>query len=83
MKLLEQIAIPIDASNKKNLIDFVQTSIDTKFVSRWGTMISTLAVTAALTVYEKLPSGKVEIDLKRYAKVEKIAGGELEECTVS
>eukprot|EP00392_Amoebophrya_sp_AT5.2_P010626 g10691.t1 len=69
LKLLEQIAIPIDASNKKNLIDFVQTSIDTKFVSRWGTMISTLAVTAALTVYEKLPSGKVEIDLKRYAKV--------------
>merc|ERR1740121_1797138 len=45
-------------------------------------MISTLAVEAAQCVYEELPSGKKEIDLKRYAKVEKIAGGELEECTV-
>ncbi len=29
-------------------------------------------------MYDVLPSGKKEIDLKRYAKVEKIAGGELE-----
>lgn len=33
-----------------------------------GTMISNLAVKAALTVYEELPSGKKELDLKRYAK---------------
>merc|ERR1740121_1959285 len=45
-------------------------------------MISTLAVEAAQCVYEELPSGKKEIDLKRYAKVEKIGGGDLEECQV-
>merc|ERR1740121_883328 len=45
-------------------------------------MISTLAVEAAQCVYEELPSGKKEIDLKRYAKVEKIQGGELTDCEV-
>ena len=47
------------------LVEVVQSSIDTKFVSRWGTMISDLAVKAALTVYEEHPNGKKEIDLKR------------------
>jgi len=82
LKLLDQIAIPLDNTNVKELIEFVQSSIDTKFVSRWGSRISDLAVKAALTVYEELPSGKKEIDLKRYAKVEKISGGELEDCEV-
>merc|ERR1719199_1552808 len=31
---------------------------------------------------EKLPDGRTEIDLKRYAKVEKIPGGDLSECQV-
>lgn len=82
LKSLNDIAIPIDTSSKQNLVDVVQSSIDTKFVSRWGGLISELAVKAALTVYEEHPNGKKEIDLKRYAKVEKIAGGELDECQV-
>lgn len=82
LKLLDDVAIPIDARNQQELVDTVQSSIDTKFVSRWGQMISKLAVTAAITVYETLPNGKKEIDLKRYAKVEKIAGGDLEDCQV-
>lgn len=82
LKLLNEIAIPIDSSSQKALCDVVQSSIDTKFVSRWGSMISDLAVQAALCVFETMPNGKKEIDLKRYAKVEKIAGGEIEECKV-
>jgi len=82
VKLLDDIAIPIDSTSPQALADVVQSSIDTKFVSRWGRMISDLAVQAALTVFEELPNGKKEIDLKRYAKVEKISGGELEECAV-
>merc|ERR1719262_1265430 len=31
---------------------------------------------------ERMPDGRVEIDIKRYAKVEKIPGGELGECEV-
>merc|ERR1719262_1200402 len=31
---------------------------------------------------EKMPDGRIEIDIKRYAKVEKIPGGDLTECVV-
>merc|ERR1712194_924514 len=72
----------IDTSSDQNLVDVVQSAIDTKFVSRWGRLISHLAVQAALTVCQTQPNGKIEIDLKRYAKVEKLAGGELEESQV-
>lgn len=83
LTFLEEIAIPIDITTKSSIIEVVQSSIDTKFVSRWGTMISTLAVDAALCVFEEnSQTGKKEIDLKRYAKVEKISGGDLEESTV-
>jgi len=41
-----------------------------------------LAVKAVRTVYQKDDNGNVEIDVKRYAKVEKIPGGVLEDCKV-
>jgi len=81
--ILDEIAIPIDTSKKEVMLDLIQASVGTKFVSRWGTMISELALVAARTVMiENGPGGKTEVDLKRYARVEKIPGGELEECEV-
>jgi T-complex protein 1 subunit gamma len=80
--ILEEIAIPIDTSKKDVMLDLIQASVGTKFVSRWGTMISELALAAARTVMIENPNGKIEVDLKRYARVEKIPGGELEECEV-
>jgi T-complex protein 1 subunit gamma len=59
----------------------VKSSIGTKFSSKWGNLIVDLAVKAVKTVYRK--EGEiVEIDVKRYAKVEKLPGGLLEECEV-
>merc|ERR1719399_2504879 len=45
-------------------------------------MISDLALKAVQTVVIVKPDGRKEIDLKRYAKVEKIPGGALTECEV-
>merc|ERR1712039_479270 len=47
-----------------------------------GSLISDLAIKAAQTVCVEHPDGKKEIDLKRYAKVEKLAGGDLTDCVV-
>jgi T-complex protein 1 subunit gamma len=59
----------------------ISSCIGTKFSSKWGNAIVDLAVKAVKTVYRK--EGEfVEIDVKRYAKVEKIPGGLLEECEV-
>lgn len=60
----------------------MKSTIGTKFSSKWGDLIVDLAVKAVRTVWIKDANGNVEIDVKRYAKVEKIPGGVLEECRV-
>jgi len=67
--------------NDADLTKIVKSSIGTKFSSKWGNLIVDLAVKAVKTVYKK-EGEYVEIDTKRYAKVEKIPGGLLEECVV-
>jgi len=60
----------------------VSSTIGTKFSSKWGSLIVDLAVKAVRTVFKKDSAGHVEIDVKRYAKIEKIPGGVLEDCKV-
>ena len=63
----------------KDLTKIVDSSIGTKFASKWGRLIVDLAVKAVRTVYRK-DGENIEIDTKRYAKVDKIPGGMLEDC---
>merc|ERR1719265_1845316 len=50
IQILEQMAKVIDINDDKAIQEVVQSSIDTKFVSRWGTLISDLAIKSAKTV---------------------------------
>jgi T-complex protein 1 subunit gamma len=81
-EILRNLAIDINVDDDAEVARIVRTSIDTKFVSRWGSMISDLAIKAANIVRVKLPNGKYEIDMKRYAKIEKIPGGSLSDSHV-
>merc|ERR1712187_693192 len=47
-----------------------------------GSLISDLAIKAVKTVCIEHADGRKEIDIKRYAKVEKIPGGDLSQCEV-
>ena len=67
--------------DNKDLTNIVNSSIGTKFASRWGALIVDLAVKAVRTVYRK-SGDSIEIDVKRYAKVEKIPGGSLDDSCV-
>lgn len=67
--------------NDADLTKIVKSCIGTKFSSKWGNLIVDLAVKAVKAVYKK-EGTYVEIDTKRYAKVEKIPGGNLEDCCV-
>jgi len=79
--LTEELGVPINMENDEDLTRIVNSSIGTKFASRWGNLIVDLAVKAVRTVY--IRSGdNIEIDTKRYAKVEKIPGGMLEDSCV-
>ena len=80
-KLTEELGRPINMESNDDLTKIVNSSIGTKFASKWGSLIVDLAVKAVRTVYRK-EGNNIEIDVKRYAKVEKIPGGMLEDCTV-
>mmetsp|Transcript_115463 Transcript_115463/g.367195 ORF Transcript_115463/g.367195 Transcript_115463/m.367195 type:complete len:556 (+) Transcript_115463:106-1773(+) len=82
LEIMKQIAVPIDSNDPEAVREVVRGAIDTKFVSRYGNLISDLAIKATKMVCITKPDGKKEIDLKRYAKVEKLSGGELSECVV-
>ena len=68
--------------NNEDLQKIVRSTIGTKFSSKWGDLLVDLAVQAVGTVWSKDEQGNIEIDIKRYAKIEKIPGGVLEECEV-
>jgi len=80
--LLKELSYPIDTNNPEEMRDTVQGAIGTKFSSRWGSLISDLAIKAVKTVCVTKADGTKDIDVKRYAKVEKLSGGELTECEV-
>ena len=64
------------------MYNLISSSIGTKFVARWSEMMCNLALKAVRTVSHDAGGGKKEVDIKRYAKVEKIPGGEIEDSRV-
>jgi T-complex protein 1 subunit gamma len=80
-KIAEDAGVPIDIEKDEDIAKIVNSCIGTKFSSTWGDQIVNMAIKAVKTVYRK--DGEfVEIDTKKYAKVEKIPGGCQEDCKV-
>lgn len=82
LQIVEDISIPVDIDNDKAMYTLIQSSIGTKFVSRWSELMCSLALKAVRTVSFEAGGGKREVDIKRYARVEKIPGGEIEDSAV-
>lgn len=59
----------------------VEGCIGTKFISKWSNLAVNIALEAVNTVlFEE--NGRTEVDIKRYAKIEKIPGGSVEESQI-
>merc|ERR1712110_1408802 len=57
--------------------------VGTKFAARWGSLIIDLALHACRTIMKGVTNvNKLNLEIKRYAKVEKIPGGMIDECKV-
>ncbi|KAA8895025.1 T-complex protein 1 gamma subunit [Sphaerosporella brunnea] len=82
LHVIETISIPIDLNDDEAMYKLVASSIGTKFVSRWSKLMCNLALTAVRTVAKDIGNGKREVDVKRYARIEKIPGGEIEDSRV-
>eukprot|EP01061_Rhynchopus_euleeides_P046967 TRINITY_DN9166_c0_g1_i1.p2 TRINITY_DN9166_c0_g1~~TRINITY_DN9166_c0_g1_i1.p2 ORF type:complete len:567 (+),score=276.19 TRINITY_DN9166_c0_g1_i1:221-1702(+) len=83
VEYMDSIARTIDVNDDKEMVDIVNSCLGTKFVGRYGNLATQLAVDAVRTVQRQdALTGSYEVDFKRYAKVEKIPGGHIDECRV-
>lgn len=81
LEALNSMSIQLDLDNESQLLEVIAASMSTKFSSHWGNIITKMALKAAQNV-SNVANGRREVDVKRYARVEKIAGGTSEDCQV-
>lgn len=62
---------PVDVNNRDMMLKIINSAINTKALSRWSTLACNIALDAVRTV-ELEENGRKEIDIKKYAKVEKV-----------
>ncbi|KAI1418175.1 T-complex protein 1 [Hypoxylon sp. FL1857] len=82
LEIIDEISLPIDINDDKAMFSLISSSIGTKFVSRWTDLMCSLALNAVRTVTWEEVNGKREVDIKRYARIEKVPGGEIEDSRV-
>lgn len=79
--LQNDVSIALDKNDKSKVAEVVKACVGTKFIGRWSEMAVNIALDAVSTVmFEE--NGRTEIDIKKYAKVEKIPGGSIDDSTV-
>lgn len=76
-----KICIPIDINNRDEMVKIVKSCIGTKIVAKWEDLACQIALDAVKSVACD-NFGRKEIDIKRYAKVEKVPGGAIEDSQV-
>ncbi|KAI9511407.1 T-complex protein 1 [Russula earlei] len=81
LEVISRVSVPIDTSDDAQMLALIKTSIGTKFVVRWADLMCRLALDAVRTVSAD-DAGVRTVDIKRYARVEKVPGGEIEDCRV-
>ncbi|CAG8611345.1 1085_t:CDS:2 [Cetraspora pellucida] len=81
IKIIDEISKPVNIEDQVEMLNLIKTSIGTKFASKWSDLMCKLALDAVRTVARE-EDGKREVDIKRYARVEKVPGGEIEESKV-
>merc|ERR1711998_103302 len=82
LAVMDDIATEIDVDDSTLLDQIVDAAVGTKFSSRYGAIIRTLAIQAVRTVAKAEEDGRMDVDIKRYARIEKIAGGDIEDSYV-
>lgn len=82
-EILEELAIPVDTEDVNDVKKALYSCVGTKFAKRWGDLIVNLALDACRVVMKGTTNlHKLNVEIKRYAKIEKVPGGMLEESRV-
>jgi T-complex protein 1 subunit gamma len=80
-RLMESFSFSVKLDQKEEMKKIIRCCLGTKLITRWADLMCNLALQAVKTVaiYE---DGRTEIDIKRYARIEKIPGGDMEDCCI-
>ncbi|KAG7880943.1 hypothetical protein KL905_002191 [Ogataea polymorpha] len=81
LEIIHETSIPVDLENEAAMVKLISAAIGTKYVAKWSQLMCQLALKAVKTVLVQEGEHK-EIDIKRYVRVEKIPGGEIEDSVV-
>merc|ERR1712051_814783 len=79
--LRDNVATKIDLDDAVAVRKVIQSCVGAKFIAKWSDLACDIAMDAVKTVTMAVGEKK-EIDIKRYAKVEKIPGGTIEDSSV-
>ena len=64
-------SVKVDVNNRDEMLKIVKSTIGTKFIRNWSDLACDMALSAVETVLLEKGDRK-EIDIKRYARVEKV-----------
>ncbi len=81
LEICNKICRVVNVDDMTELRGVVTTAIGTKFSSRWSDLMVDMAIKAVKKVVIK-HENHTEVDVKRYVRIEKIPGGELNDCLV-
>lgn len=82
-KIIEEVAEKIDINNEEEVRRALYSCIGTKFSKNWGDLVVELALKACRIVLKGTnQTSKLSVEMKRYAKIEKIPGGMMDESRV-
>ncbi|XP_063605706.1 T-complex protein 1 subunit gamma-like [Penaeus indicus] len=79
--LREQLSVPVDINSEEQMIDVIKSCIGTKFMGQYADLACSIALRAVKTITTE-QDGQKEIDVKKWARIEKIPGGTIEDCQV-
>lgn len=84
VKIMDRLASKVDLNDIKQVTNIVKTSIGTKFTHRHSELMCQLAIDAVKTITFNDEDGisSRDIDIKRFARIEKIPGGSFDESRV-
>ena len=71
----------LDFEDEEKMMEVIRSCIGTKFLGQYGD----LACKIALKAVKMITTGtgdKIEVDVKKWARIEKIPGGSIEDCEV-
>ncbi|KAH3767527.1 CCT chaperonin gamma subunit [Pelomyxa schiedti] len=78
---LNKCAIKLDLNNRDSVMGVIRSCIGTKFVARWSPLMCQIALDAVNIVKVEV-EGRREIDTKKYCRIEKIPGGDIEQSSI-